>query len=83
MCVCVCVHAYVCVCVCVDMPEPCPKASAFSASPGALLWEGGLTSCSFSSCTQTWSPTLALLFPPDEEIGPVELIFKIMFNECS
>ena len=77
MCVCV------CVCVCVDMLEPCPKASAFSASPGALLWEGGLTSCSFSSCTQTWSPTLALLFPPDEEIGPVELIFKIMFNECS
>ena len=70
-----------CVCVCVYMLEPCPKASAFSASPGALLWEGALRSCTFPSCTQTWSPTLALSFQPDEETDPVQIIFKIMFSE--
>lgn len=29
-----------CVCVCVYVLEPCPKASAFSASPGALAVGG-------------------------------------------
>lgn len=67
-----------CVCTCWSLVQ---KHVLSQATPGALLWEGALRSCTFPSCTQTWSPTLALSFQPDEETDTVQVIFKIMFNE--
>lgn len=75
---------WVCVCVCARMHAAALSTSkCFLSITWALRWEGALKSCSFPACTHTWSPILSLLFQPDEDTDPVELILKIMFSEYS